>query len=185
MTSKYNTKHKKKVLKVIREKTHSWLLITKSQWKYGLNILKENIFFIEIQLIFNILLIMNMCLLLLLHWQMGSLHLALRGKPNDCYRATQLSYTYIYTFHFIHSFPLQLIIRYWTQFSVPYSRTLLLIHSTYKSLHLLTPTSYSIPPPTLSSMATTSLLCPWLCLCVIDKSLCVIFWILHISDIMW
>ena len=45
MTSKYNTKDKKKVLKLIREKTHSWLLIIESQWKYSLNILKENIIF--------------------------------------------------------------------------------------------------------------------------------------------
>ena len=38
-----------------------------------------------------------------------------------------------------------------------YSRTLLFIHSIYKSLHLLTPNSHSIPSPTPSSWATTNL----------------------------
>ena len=36
-------------------------------------------------------------------------------------------------------------------------RTLLFIHSTYNSLHLLIPNSQSIPPPPLSPLATTSL----------------------------
>ena len=40
---------------------------------------------------------------------------------------------------------------------VIYSRTLLFIHSMYKSLYWLTPISHSIPPPTPSPLATTSL----------------------------
>ena len=38
-----------------------------------------------------------------------------------------------------------------------HSRTLLFMHSIYKSLNLLTPTSHSVPPPTPSPLATTSL----------------------------
>ena len=37
------------------------------------------------------------------------------------------------------------------------NRTLLFIHSMYKSLHRLTPISHSIPPPTPSPLATTTL----------------------------
>ena len=39
-----------------------------------------------------------------------------------------------------------------------YSRTLLFIHSICNSLHLLVPNSQSIPLPSSSSLATTSLL---------------------------
>ena len=61
---------------------------------------------------------------------------------------------YIYSFY-KHSFPLWFIIGYWLWFSVLYSRTLLFILC--RSLHLLTPTSHPVLPPTLSSLATTCL----------------------------
>ena len=63
-------------------------------------------------------------------------------------------YIYIYSFY-KHSFPLWFIIGYWLWFSVLYSRTLLFILC--RSLHLLTPISHPVLPPTLSSLATTSL----------------------------
>ena len=44
------------------------------------------------------------------------------------------------------------------QFPVLYSRTLVFIHPMYNSQHLLIPNSQSIPLPTLSLSATTSLL---------------------------
>ena len=61
--------------------------------------------------------------------------------------------------HFLkkYSFPLWFIIGYWTQFLVLYSRTLLFLHCIYNRLHLLIPTSHSIPPPNPSLLATTSL----------------------------
>ena len=46
---------------------------------------------------------------------------------------------------------------YWIWFPVLYSRTLLCIHPIYKSLHLPTPNSQSIPPPSPFSLATTNL----------------------------
>ena len=46
---------------------------------------------------------------------------------------------------------------YWMWFSVLYSRSLLFIHSTHYSIHLLTPISYSSPPPTLSRLSSTGL----------------------------
>ena len=74
---------------------------------------------------------------------------------------------YIYIYIYIHthicipflnySFPLCFIIGYCIWVSLLYSKTLLFIHSIYKSLYLLTPTSHSIPPLTLSPLATTSL----------------------------
>ena len=58
-------------------------------------------------------------------------------------------------FLYIHSlllyyFLLWFIIKYLIYFSILKCRTLLFIHSIYKSLHLLTPTSHSVPPPTPS-----------------------------------
>ena len=64
---------------------------------------------------------------------------------------------YIHTFLFIHSLPLWFIIGYWLQFSALCSRTLLFIHSLYKSVHPLTPTSHSRPQPTPLLLATISL----------------------------
>ena len=65
----------------------------------------------------------------------------------------------------------RLILYHWATWEVPcfiigyciqlnkvlYSRPLLFIHSIYKSLHLLTPTSHSILLPTPSFLATTNL----------------------------
>ena len=50
-----------------------------------------------------------------------------------------------YTYSFSYSFPLQFITGCWIYFPVLCSRTLLFIHSIYRSLHLLIPTSHSIP----------------------------------------
>ena len=57
-------------------------------------------------------------------------------------------YVCVYTF-FLYSFPLWFISGYWILFPVLYSRTLMFIHSICNSLHLLTPNSPSIPPPSL------------------------------------
>ena len=81
---------------------------------------------------------------------------------NFCCTTKWFSYTHIHSLKY--SFPLWFIIGYWIWFSVLCSRTLLFIHSTYKSLHLLTPNSHSIPLPTPSPLATTSLFCLWVCL---------------------
>ena len=58
------------------------------------------------------------------------------------------------------------IMGYWIESSppVPYSRSLLLTHSAYNILCLLTPNSLSIPPHVLFSSATTSLFSASLCL---------------------
>ena len=60
---------------------------------------------------------------------------------------------------YICSFPLWFITGYWIQLPVLYSRTSLLIHYIYNSLHLLTPSSHSILPPSTPPppLATTSL----------------------------
>ena len=63
---------------------------------------------------------------------------------------------------------------------------LVIIHSIYNRLHLLTPTSYSIPPLAPSALATIAYsLCLWVCFCFVDKFVCVLFQIPHISDIIW
>jgi len=82
------------------------------------------------------------------------------------------------TYH--NSFPLWFITGYWIYFPVLYSRTLLFIHPIYNSLHLLiqTPNPF-FPHPS----ATTGLFC--VCFCFVQKFISVIFYILHISDIIW
>ena len=57
------------------------------------------------------------------------------------------------------------------------------IHSKYKSLHLLTPYSQSIPqhPFSLWQLQVFSL-CLQLCFCFVDRFICAIFYIPHISD---
>ena len=60
----------------------------------------------------------------------------------------------ICAFFFLNSFPLWFVTGYY--FPVLYSWALLLLHSIYSSLQLLTPASYSIPPPA-PALATTSL----------------------------
>ena len=97
------------------------------------------------------------------------------------------SYTYIYYIHnFSYFFPLLFITGCCTWFPVLYSRTSLLIHSIYNSLHLLIPNSQSIPSsfslpfgnhPNLFSMSVS--------LVLFHKFICVIVQILHISDITW
>ena len=57
----------------------------------------------------------------------------------------------------LYTFPLWFISGYWTEFPVLYSRILLLIQSVCNSLHLLTPTSHFIPPPSPTPLAATNL----------------------------
>ena len=53
--------------------------------------------------------------------------------------AKWFSYTYtdiyLYLYPFLHSFPLYINTRYWIQFSVLYSRSLLVVYSTYSSVY--------------------------------------------------
>ena len=90
---------------------------------------------------------------------------------------------YIYIHSFSYSCPLWFITGYWIYFPVLYSRTLLFIHSIYKSLHLLTPISHSIPPPTPLLGNHNFSLCLWNCFCFIDNFIHVIVQIPHVSDI--
>ena len=66
-------------------------------------------------------------------------------------------FIYIYIFFFSYHFPSCSIPRDWIEFPVLYSRISLLIHSTWNSLHLLTPNSLSIPLLPPSPEATTRL----------------------------
>ena len=99
---------------------------------------------------------------------------------------------------FLYSFPLLFITGYWIEFPVLYSRTLLLIHSIYNSLHLLIPKSQYSPLQPSFPLSTTSLfvLCLWVCFCFIDKFICVVSFRWHIllmtvltsvlqEDILW
>ena len=84
-----------------------------------------------------------------------------------CYTAQSFSYTthtHTHTHTCIHL--LWFIMGYWIESSppVPYSRSLLLTHSAYNILCLLTPNSLSIPRRVLFSSATTSLFSASLCL---------------------
>ena len=72
----------------------------------------------------------------LLHCRQVLYSLSHQGSP----------YTYTHSF-FEYSLPLWFIIGYWIQLPVLCSRTWLFIHSVYKSLHLLIPTSCSFPFP--------------------------------------
>ena len=80
--------------------------------------------------------------------------------------AKWLSYTYIYIFSY--SFPWWLITQYWIESPVLYSRTLLFIHPVWNSLHLLIPTSQSMPHPALATIGLV-------CFCFIDNFICVVF----------
>ena len=99
-----------------------------------------------------------------------------------CSTAKWLSYMY----SFSCSFPLWFITGCWIQFPMRYSRTLLFIHAMYTSLHLLIPKLPLLPFLTLLPPATTVCsLCLWFCLCFIDKFMCVIVEIPHVSDVTW
>ena len=69
---------------------------------------------------------------------------------------TYIYYIYMYTFFFIF-FSVLVVACYWTEFPVPYGRTLLFTCPRYTSLPLLTRNSHSFPPPLLSPLATISL----------------------------
>ena len=89
--------------------------------------------------------------------------------------ATELNWR-IFLFHY----------GYWGQFHVIYSRILLLIHSLYNSLHLLSSNSQSAPPlPLPPWQPQTRPLCLWVCFYFIDKLTCVTFQIPYISGIIW
>ena len=64
---------------------------------------------------------------------------------------------HLYIFSFLYYFPSWSIPGDWIYFLVLYSKTSLLIHSKYNSLHLLTPNSQSIPLPLPFPLETTSL----------------------------
>ena len=59
---------------------------------------------------------------------------------------SKMTQLYTYILFLLYSFPLWFIAGCWIEFPVPYRRTLLFIHSTYTSLHLLIPNSQSIHP---------------------------------------
>ena len=65
---------------------------------------------------------------------------------------------------------------------VPCRRSVLLIRSVCNSLHLLSPTSWPIWAPWQPEVCS---LCLWVCFCFVDKFICVIFYVSHVSDIIW
>ena len=100
-----------------------------------------------------------------------------------CCIAKRFSYTHTHTYLFSCSFPWWFITECWMWSPVRYSRNLL-VCSKYSRFHLLTPRSYSIPPPTLRWPHIWPL-CLWVCFSSVDKFLWVVFWIPHLSDITW
>ena len=60
---------------------------------------------------------------------------------------------------------------YWAEFSVLYSRSLLVICFIYSSVYMSTPISQFIPPPHLPPV-TVSLFCISVPLCFVDKFIC-------------
>ena len=102
----------------------------------------SNLFFIEIQLIYNVFISAV--------WQSDSA-------------------THIHSFSY--SFLLEFITGYWVLFPMQYNRTLLFIHRLCNGLHLLIPNSHSILPPSpLSWQLYICSLCLWICF--IDKFIC-------------
>ena len=89
------------------------------------------LFFIKVQLIYNVL----------------SISAVQQSDP----------VIHIYTFFFSYYLLSYSITSDWIQFSVLYSRTSLLIHFKCNNLHLPTPNSQSIPLPPCFHLATTSL----------------------------
>ena len=90
------------------------------------------------------------------------------------------THTHTHTHSFLHSFS-QDIDMAWVP--VLHTRTLLYIHSIYNSLHLLIPNSQSTLPHTWSLSPNT--LCPCVCFCLVDKLICVMFYISHIRHSIW
>ena len=73
------------------------------------------------------------------------------------------THTHTHTHTYVYSFPLWFITGYWISFPVQYGMTLF-IHSIYKSLLLLIPSSSPSLSHLVSPMATTNLfLCLWVC----------------------
>ena len=91
---------------------------------------------------------------------------------------------YTHTFFLSYYLPSWSIPRDWIWFPVLYSRTSLLIHSKYNSLHLPTTNSQFIPLLPLSPLTTINLFSmPRVCFCFVDIFTCAMFYIPHISDI--
>ena len=68
------------------------------------------------------------------------------------------THTHTHTHSLSDSFPTEVIIEYWVEFSVLYGRYLLANYSIYLSMHLPIPNSQSITPPAnnLSTLVTLS-----------------------------
>ena len=98
-----------------------------------------------------------------------------------CSMAKWPSHISIHTLSHIifHHVPLQVI-----EHSFLCYRTSLSIHSKCNSLHLLTLNSQSILLPHLPPWRPQlSYPCLWVCFCFVDRFICAIFYIPHISDI--
>ena len=89
-------------------------------------------------------------------------------SPYLCYRHIYIPY--------LCYLPSWSIPRGWIEFPVLYNRTSLLVHSKCNSLHLLTPNSQSIPLFPSSPLAT-SLLYISVYFCLVDRFICVLFFI--------
>ena len=67
-----------------------------------------------------------------------------------------------------------------------YNTTSLFIHPTCNSLHLLIPNSQSTPLyPSFPRQQQICPLCLWVCFSFVDKFICAIFYIPHVSVITW
>ena len=98
----------------------SWYLDFIGQsWNLFLLCFFFKIYFIEVQLIYNIM-------------------------STSAIQQSESVTQYLYSF-LKYSFPCGFITGYWIWFPGPYSRTLLFFHLKYNSLHLLIPTFHSIP----------------------------------------
>ena len=92
---------------------------------------------------------------------------------------------YLYTFFFLYCLPLRSTPKDWIQF-LCCSKTSLLVHYKCNSLHLLTPySSYILLSPPSLQQTQICFPCLRLCFCFVDSIICALFWIPHISDIIW
>ena len=89
-------------------------------------------------------------------------------------------YIHAYIFFFI-LYAIMVCYRLWNTIPCAMQQDLV-IHSLYNSLHLLTSDSQSTPPPPFFPLATTGLFSLWVCFCFVDKFICIIFQIPHVSD---